>query len=107
MEQMDALLENAMPSDKAVRVAGHIKHLHCGITRSEPFRQYSPVYSRHYDVSEQQMNGFRILRGDTLSLRAVSCRQDLVSVVPQKHVRQFPQRFGVFHQEDGLASTNC
>src|ERR1035437_3463965 len=94
-----------MAGDKAVRVAGHIKNLHRRMTRSKTFCQYAPVYSGHHHVREQQMNGPGVLRGYLLDFSPVRCRQNMVPVVSQKHMRQFAQRFCVFYQQDGLGST--
>src|ERR1017187_10412615 len=103
---MDALLEDPMTGDKAVSVAGHIKNLHRRMKRSKAFRQYAPVYSGHHYVRKQQMNGAGVLRGYLLGFRSVRCRQDLISVFLEKQLRQQPQRFRVFYQQDGLRSTD-
>src|ERR1019366_1799897 len=95
-----------MTGDKAVRVTGYVKNLYRGMTWGKAFRQYAPVYSGHHYVREQQMNGAGVLLGYLLGFSPVRCRQNLVPVVSQKHMRQFAQRFCVFYQQNGLGSTN-
>src|ERR1019366_123233 len=94
-----------MTGDKAVRVSGHKKDLHRGMTRSEAFCQDAPIYSRHHYVCEEQMNRAGGLRRYMLGFSPVRWGQDVIPVFLQEQLRQQPQRFRVFYQQNGLGST--
>ena len=55
--------EDPMTGDKAIRVTGHVEHLHRWMSGGESFREYAPVYSRHHYVREEQMNRAGVLSG--------------------------------------------
>src|SRR5579864_6461114 len=102
---MDAFLENPMTGDKGVRVTGHVKHLHRGMSGSQSFRQYASIYSGHHYVREEEMNRAGVLRRYLLGFSPVRCRKDLIPIFNEKQLRQHAQRFCVFDQQYSLRST--
>ena len=70
----------------------------------DPIRKLPAAQLRHHHVGEQQVGDARAVVQPLEGFLSVSRRQDGVSVPLEDGQSQLPQRFVVFHEEDGLRS---
>src|SRR5579884_2585183 len=86
-----------------IGIAGHVKHLNIGESRSELLRKFTAAASRHHHIGQQQVDiAFKTIDQVECS-SPIRCAVDLISKLLQKSARQVAYLWLIFGQEDCLS----
>ncbi len=95
-----------MLANRVFRVAGHVQNLDRRIALHQVARQLTAIYARHNHVGEQQADIHCMLFRHGQSGARIRGNEHRVTTGSENGTRELAHLAVIFHQEDGLGSTN-